>query len=995
MTLKRLLSRAGYMLPLYLVSALFSFAQGRLITGKVTDSKDGSPVVNASVLIKGTQTGTTTDASGLFSINVPGNDAILVITSVGYARKEVSVAGLTSVDVALDAAQGNLNEVVVVGYGTQRKKDLTGAVATVSSKDFVKGALQTPEQLIAGKVAGVQITSNSGAPGAGSRIRIRGGASLNASNDPLIVIDGVPVAGGVAGSANPLNLINPNDIENFTVLKDPSAAAIYGSRASNGVILITTKKGSRGKMKVNFSAQGFLQTPANQIDVLTGDEIRALVAEKGTQADVAKLGRSNTNWQDQIFRTALGQDYNISLSGAIANGKLPIRFSGGYLNQDGLLLTTNFQRLSGALNLSPRFFNNKLKVDMNIKGARTTNRFADEGGAIGAAIAFDPTQEVRTNSPRYGGYWEWLQPNGLPQLLATRNPVAILNMRDNTSEVLRSIGNVQFDYTTPIKGLRANLNLGYDVQRGRGIDKMTDSAAAVYISKGFNNRYYSTQTNILSDFYLNYTRDISAINSRLDLMAGYGYQDFKFFTANLLPRQYNGQIAPGANYDFLDGKPLVDNGTPGYTIISYYGRLNYTLANRYVLTLNARTDGVSRFSPANRWGFFPSAAFAWRVSEENFLKNSKVVSDLKFRAGYGVTGQQDIGPLYGYIPTYFVSNALAQYQLGGTFTNMLRPGAYDPDLRWETTENINLAIDFGFFDNRLTGTIEGFSRKTRDLLSVVPIPALTNFSNQLFTNVGNIAYKGFEFTLNGTPVKTDDMQWDIGFNITYANPEITNLLINPDPNFTGIPVGGIAGGTGNTIQRHIVGERPYSFFVYKQIYDRNNKPIEGLYEDLNRDGVINEKDLYIYNNPEARMFGGVNSSFSYKRFSAGFVARFSLGNYIYNNLQSDRGTLRNIIDPLGFIANVSRDYLRTGFTNNQYFSDYYVRNGSFFRMDNINIGYDAGEVIKNARLRISANVQNAFVITKYDGLDPEVNGGIDNTIFPRPRTFVLGLNLDF
>lgn len=993
MTLKRLLIQAGCMLPLLLVTALFSFAQGRLVTGRITDSKDGSPVVNASIQIKGTQSGTSTDATGSFRINVENDNAVLVITSIGYTRQEVSVAGQAALDILLEALQGNLNEVVVVGYGTQRKKDLTGAVATVSSKDFVKGALQTPEQLIAGKVAGVQITTNSGAPGSGSRIRIRGGASLNASNDPLIVIDGVPVAGGVAGSANPLNLINPNDIENFTVLKDPSAAAIYGSRASNGVILITTKKGSRGKMKVNFSAQGFLQTASNQIDVLNADEIRSIVGTNGSQADVAKLGRSNTNWQDEIFRAAMGQDYNISMSGAIAKGKLPIRFSGGYLNQDGLLLTSNFQRLSGAVNLSPRFFNNKLKVDLNIKGARTTNRFANEG-AIGSAIGFDPTQAVRTGSARYGGYWEWLQANGQPQLLATRNPVALLEMRSNNSEVLRSIGNIQFDYATPIKGLRANLNLGYDLQRGSGVDKMTDSAAAVYISRGFNNRYYSTQTNVLSDFYLNYVKDLTAINSRIDVMAGYGYQDFKFYSANILPRQFNGQIAPGANYDFLNGAPLVNNGSPGYTIISYYGRMNYTLANRYVLTLNARTDGVSRFSPDNRWGFFPSAALAWRINEENFLKNSKVVSDLKLRGGYGVTGQQDIGPLYGYIPTYSVSNALAQYQIGG-FTNMLRPGAYDPDLRWETTENINVAIDFGFWDNRITGTIEGFSRKTRDLLSVVPIPALTNFSNQLFTNVGNIEYRGFEFTLNVTPIKKNDMQWDIGFNITYANPEITNLLINPDPNFTGIPVGGIAGGTGNTIQRHIVGQRPNSFFVYKQIYDKDNKPIEGLYEDINRDGIINEKDLYIYNNPEARMFGGVNSAFSYKKFSAGFVARYSLGNYIYNNLQSDRGTLRNVIDPLGFIANVSRDYLRTGFTNNQYFSDYYVRNGSFFRMDNINIGYDAGEVIKNARLRISANVQNAFIITKYNGLDPEVNGGIDNTIFPRPRTFVIGVNLDF
>ena len=972
-----------------MVLAMNVFAQGKTVTGKVTDSKDGTPVANASVTIKGTSRGTTTDASGSFRIAVDNNNAVLVISSVGFTEYELTVGAQTDLAISLSAAQGTLNEVVVVGYGTQRKRDLSGSVATVSSKDFVKGALQTPEQLIAGKVAGVQITPNSGAPGSGSRIRIRGGASLNASNDPLIVIDGVPVDnGGIAGATNPLNLINPNDIETFTILKDPSAAAIYGSRASNGVILITTKKGKKGKTRFNFSAQGFVQTPAGKVDVLSADDVRSIVNAKGTPAQVALLGKESTDWQDQAFRNAFAQDLNLSATGAFGQGKFPFRLSGGYLNQDGILKTGNFQRMTGALNLSPSFFNNKLKVDLNLKGSRTTNAFANEG-AIGNAITFDPTKPITSSSKRYGGFWEWTDPDGLPTQLSNRNPVGLLNNRENTSEVYRSIGNIQFDYQLPfVKGLRANLNLGYDVSQGDGINIVSDSAADTYRRKGVNNRYYQQRNNKLMDFYFNYTSNIKAINSRVDVTAGTGYQDFEFYSHNFPDRRFNGDIIANSEPEFI-------SQAPGYTLISYYGRLVYSLANKYTLTVNARTDGSSRFSKSTRWGFFPSAAVAWQLSEENFLKNSKVVSNLKLRAGYGVTGQQDGIAFYGYIPVYGISNDQARYQFGNTYYNMLRPGAYDADLRWETTTNINAAVDFGFIDNRINGTLEGFIRKTEDLLSGVPIAAGSNFTNQLLTNVGNIESRGFEVTVNAVPVRNKKVEWEIGANFTYVVPEITNLLVNPDPNFTGIPWGGISGGTGNTIQRQIVGQRPASFYVYKQVYDANNKPIEGLYEDLNRDGIINEKDLYIYQNPEARYFLGITSNVTVDRFSAGFVMRGSIGNYMYDNVNANMGVYRQVVNPLGFLANGTKDYLNTGFLNNQYFSDYYVKNASFLRMDNINFGYDAGEIYKNVRLRITANIQNVFVITKYGGLDPEISGGIDNTIYPRPRTYVLGLNLDF
>ncbi len=1001
--LKRLLARRSAFLLILLMLSSIAWAQDRIITGKITDSKDGTPLPGVSVLVKGTKVGTKTDANGIFRISVPANSQTLVISSVGFTQQELSITG-SDVNVNLVASNSSLNEIVVVGYGTTRKKDLTGAVASVSSKDFVKGAIQTPEQLIAGKVAGVQISSNSGAPGSGSRIRIRGGASLNASNDPLIIIDNVPVDnGGAAGSVNPLNLINPNDIENITVLKDPSAAAIYGSRASNGVIIITTKKGKKGKVLFNFSGQFFAQTPSSKVDVLTAEEMRTVVNSKGSSAEAGRLGTANTDWQDEIYQTAFGQDLNLSATGAVMDGKLPFRVSGGFLNQDGILKTGNFKRQTLAINLSPKFLKERLKVDFNLKGGRTTNHFANEG-AIGSAIAFDPTQPVRVNSNRFGGFFEYVDNNsaGAPPLdLASRNPVSLLEMRDDNSEVLRGIGNLQLDYSLPwVKGLRANLNAGIDYQRGEGTVLVTDSAASTYRRwdiqsnpfkvnhyGGINNYYQNERKNLLFEFYLNYLKELTSINSRIDFTAGYGYQDFQFSNYAYPDHRYDGSVRPGTEPQFALSEPQ-------YTLISYYGRLVYTLANKYILTTTLRTDGTSRFNPSERWGVFPSAAFAWRISEEDFLINSKTVSDLKLRVGYGVTGQQDGISFYGYLPSYALSNNAAEYQLGNEYFNMYRPSAYDPNLRWETTTNFNVALDFGFFGNRLGGSIDVFFRKTKDLLSVVPIPLGTNFSNQLLTNVGNIESNGVELTLNTVPVQNRNLTWNFGVNFTYINPKVTNLLLNDDPSFKGNRVGGIAGGTGNTIQIHSVGYRPNTFFVYKQVYDQDNKPIEGLYEDLNRDGVINDNDLYRYKSPNARFFMGFNTSVNYGKWTAGFVARAFVGNYNYHNVQSNLGALRQILNPLGWIVNASANYLETGFTNNQYFSDYYVQNASFFRMDNINLGYDMGKVFKDANLRLTANVQNAFVITKYKGLDPEITG-IDNNLYPRPRMFVLGVNLDF
>ncbi|TWI81534.1 iron complex outermembrane receptor protein [Lacibacter cauensis] len=993
MTLNRLLARFGMLVVALLVVAMNVIAQGKTVTGKVTDSKDGTPVPNASVTVKGTNTGTTTDATGSFRLVVNDANAVLVISSVGYNNYEVTVGSQLDLSISLTAASGTLNEVVVVGYGTQRKKDLTGAIATVSAKDFVKGAIQTPEQLISGKVAGVQITSNNGAAGSGSRIRIRGGASLRASNDPLVVIDGLPVDNG-----NALSLINPNDIESFTLLKDPSAAAIYGSRASNGVIIITTKKGKKGKVRFNFSAQGFLQNAIKNVDMMNAQEFTSVLQSKPSLASVANLlGKNNTNWQDEIYHPAFGQDYNLSASGAIINGKVPFRVSGGFLNQDGILRTDNFKRYSGALNLSPRFFKDNLKVDLNMKVAQTVNADADFG-AIGNAVTFDPTQTIRTNSNRYGGYFEWLTSDGRPASNSNRNPLALLYMRDHRREQNRFIGNIQFDYSIPfVKGLRANLNLGTEFANERGNFVKTDSAAAAYPSiggkGGYRNRSYLERRNNLYDFYLNYVREIKSIKSRIDFTAGHGMQEYFYYNFNYQNSYFDGS-PNGPAPTFLSNNSDDINGDDGYTMLSYYGRLTYSLANKYIITLNGRADGSSRFSKANRWGYFPSAALAWRINEENFLKNSQVVSDLKLRLGYGITGQQDIPGLYPYLAVYNQSNNNGLYQLGSTFYNRLGPVEYDPNIRWETTRNINAAIEYGFYNNRITGILEVFSRNTKDLVSIVPIPLGANFANSLLTNVGTIESKGVEVTMNFIPIKNETTQWDFGFNVTYANPKITRLLINDDPNFVGNRITNISGSVGGVAQIEALGYRPASFYMYQQIYDQNNKPIEGLYEDLNRDGLINEKDLRVFKPSDAPVYFGVSSSVTYKKLNAGFVLRGNIGNYIYNNVAMQYGVLNQASIGAG-PQNMHRDYSQTGFINKQELSDYYIQNGSFIRLDNINFGYDAGRIGKNTNLRITANIQNVFVITKYKGIDPEIAGGMDNNIYPRPRTYVLGLNLDF
>ncbi len=985
---------------LFAIISISVYAQERTVTGKVTDAKDGAPLAAASVVVKGSNKGVTTSADGSFAIKVPTGATALVFSYLNYASQEVVLDSKNTVNVSLAASTDQLSEVVVIGYGTSRKKDLTGSVSTVSAKDFNTGAISTPEQLIAGKVAGVSITSNNGAPGSGSTIRIRGGASLNASNDPLIVIDGMPIdGGGISGQANPLALINPNDIESFSVLKDASAAAIYGARASNGVILITTKKGKKGAMKVDFSSQFSMASVSKKVDVFSANEIRSIVNTNGTSTLRALLGNANTDWQDQIYQTAISNDNNVSMSGVVKN--MPYRLSLGALNQVGVLKTDDLKRTTIGVNLSPTFFDNHLSLNVNYKLANSASRFADQG-AIGAATAFDPTQRVFSGNSNFGGYWEWLDPNSSNGLksLTPKNPLGLLMQRQDNSNVVRQIASALIDYKVHfLPDLHVIVNSGVDIAEGKGTTVIGENAASTFkrfkdasnvFHSGVNNQYRQTRNNSYLNAYLNYTKDITAIKSRLELVAGYEYQAYKTTNYNFSDRTFNRTVVNSPNFAF---------DVPEYRLSSYLARANFSINNKYILTASIRQDGSSKFNKDNRFALFPSAAVAWKLKEEDFLKTNSTISDLKLRASYGVTGQQDGIGYYDYISYYNLGSNTAQYQFGNTFTPIFRPNGYYFNRKWEQTATANLALDFGLFDNRVSGTVELYNRTTTDLLNEINQPAGTNFSNKIVANVGSMENRGVEVTLNFQPIRNKTTTWDVSLNATYNKNEITKLTISDDPNYAGARYGGISGGTGNTIFIQSVGYKRGSYFVYKQVYDNAGKPIDGLFADLNRDGVVNESDLYQYKGNDPQFFFGASSNVTYKKWNAGFVLRANVGNYMYNNVASSSGTLRNILNPIGYINNGSRDYLRSGFSGNganYYLSDYYVQNASFLRMDNINIGYNVGKVFHDkATLKINANIQNAFIITKYTGLDPEVNGGIDNNFYPRPRTFVLGFNLSF
>ncbi|HOZ76840.1 MAG TPA: SusC/RagA family TonB-linked outer membrane protein [Ferruginibacter sp.] len=1000
-----------------LLTASAAMAQS-VVTGKVTESNKNTGLAGVTVTVKGTNVSTQTGADGTFKLSVPAGAKTLSFTSIGYSTQDVAIGGQV-VNASLVESAQQLVDVVVVAYGTRKKTDLTGAVTQISAKDFQKGNNNSAEQLLQGKVAGVQITSGGGTAGGGSRIRIRGGASLNASNDPLVVIDGVPVeSNGIAGNGNLLNMINPNDIESMSVLKDASATALYGSRASNGVLIVTTKKGTKGRVKFNFGSQLNIGKVTKTVDVLSANQLRQFIEEEATKTGTFTwrdaLGNANTDWQKLIYQDATGWDNTLSMSGAIG-GVLPFRLSGGYLNQTGIIKTDKFERYTGALNLSPKLFDNHLSVNLNLKLSQVKSRFAD-AGAVGAAASFDPTQPVNAAN-KYGGYFEWLQDpdpvNGEVTPIGTNggssqpNPLSLINFRNNQSVVNRFIGNINLDYKFHfLPDLHVLVNFGKDHAFGKGddiyaannvtqirsnIQTINGVPQKVITSQGGFGHYAQFKDNTIIETSLFYTKELKSL--KFDVLAGHTYQDFVSNNFSYPFLNSAGELLPGS------AAPQFPTDKPQNRLESYLGRVNITAFDKYLVTASIRRDASSKFAPENRVGYFPSVAVAWKLKEELF-KTSTKISELKLRFGWGITGQQDGIGLYSYLPVYSVGNSAAQYQFGSTFYGFTRPGAYDPNIKWETTTTTNIGVDFGFFSNRITGSVEVYQKKTKDLLSLVPVAAGANFDIQLVTNVGNVENKGVEFTLNTTPVKSGKFQWDFGFNVTYNEGKITNLLKNQDPNFKGVPTSGISGGTGNNIGLNAVGYAPSSFFMYKQVYDQESgRPIEGLYEDLNRDGVVNESDRYIGDKPGPDVLLGINTQFSFGAFSLGLAAHGMLGNYAYNNYASNAGVLRAAQNPLLFTSNISADYLNTRFVNNQYLSDYYISNASFLRLDNINIGYNVGKIMGNNRtsLRINASVQNVLVITKYKGLDPEIASDtqVDNNIYPRPRVFSLGFNLDF
>jgi iron complex outermembrane receptor protein len=962
--------------------AIIVNAQQLTVEGTVLDAETGETVPGATVLITGTPQGTATDMDGMFTLEVDASD-ILRISYIGYKTVEVPVEGRTELVIELEPDVISFDEVVVIGYGQQRKGDLTGSVSNVSSKDFKKGIISTPEQLINGKVSGVQIMSNSGSPTAGSSIRIRGGASLNASNDPLIVLDGVPLEpGGISGNDNNfMSLINPNDIESMTVLKDASSTAIYGSRASNGVILITTKKGTTGDLKINFSTTHSLQKRTKLADMLSFHEFHNVVGIQGSPEQQALLGGNRTNWNDEIFRVAYGTDNNLSFSGAFKN--VPFRASAGFYHQDGILKTDNVKRMTTNLSVSPSFLDDYLNFTVGIKGSLNKNRFANTTAIWGGAT-YNPTIPVYSGTDEFGGYTEAIDGAGIPVTRAVLNPVGLLNQYKSTSTVSRVIGNFDVDYKMHfLPELKFHATLGYDYAEGQGEVYVPATAAQYYLSNGRDYEYGpEKKENRLLTTYFNYNNNLEAINSTIDVTAGYDYQYWENTTPFFEELNVKGEVQSSS--------AATDQR---HALISYYGRINYALASKYMLTATIRRDGTSRFSEDERWGTFPSVALAWRVSEEPFFRDIDVLSNLKLRGSYGITGQQEGIGNYNYIPVYTISQTGAQYIFGSEAINTYRPEAYVGDLKWETTKAWNFGLDIVFFNNRLSGSVDYYTRQTEDLLATVPSPAGTNFDKNILTNVGNVDSEGLEISVNTVPVNNAAWTWELSFNAAWQKQKIKNLSLIDDAEITNTSVG-------PTIDSYYFqvlteGYEPYMFYVYHQLYDENGKPVEGAYADVNEDGLINSDDLYRYNSPAPDYILGFSTSVRYRDWTLSTNLRANIGNYVYNGMAMNTGAFGTMSYNAYQLNNLHSSYLETGFQSRQYLSDYYVENASFLKMDNLTLDYNFGTVIWDISLNASAMIQNVFTITEYTGVDPEVPNGMDLSFYPRPRIYSLSLGFQF
>ena len=961
---------------LLLFCVLFSlslFSQNSL-DGKVTDINSSEAIAGVNVVVKGTSTGTATDFDGNYNITVSKGD-VLVFSYVGYSTLEITYDDQLSLNVAMSEDASQLDEILLIGYGSVTKDDLTGAADLITSDDFNQGSVLSPEQLISGKLAGVSVTSGSGAPGDGQAIRIRGLGSLSLTNSPLIVVDGVPLNdGGVGGSRNALNSINPADIESMTVLKDASATAIYGSRGANGVILISTFKGKNTDFKYSFTSKFSTYSPIDKVDVLTAAEFTNMITSSGDQAYIDQLGTNNTDWQDVIYQKALGKEYNYSITGNKYG--IPMRLSIGLGEHEGVLLGDKFNRNTISLNLNPSLLDDKLDVDFNFRMMDTQNDFADRG-AIGNAVRFDPTKPV-FNGSQYDGYYSWIDPASGNQYAigAPTNPLALLNLIDDNSDVDRIISNLKLDYELPFtEGLTATLNVGYDDASSEGSRTTSEFFPTSDPTwNGSLSTYTQSATNTLLDAYITYEKSYD--DSSLNAVAGYSYQAFEFDNYS-----YDSEAEEDGNdYEFIDKSKNV--------LLSYFGRLNYDLKGKYLFTATMRADASSKLNPDDRWGFFPSFAMAWNVDQEDFFKGD-IFNSLKLRLGYGQVGNVNGLGDYKFLTRYTGSTSTAYYQFGNSFYQTFRPEPINPDLRWEIGETLNLGIDYTMFNSKLSGSINIYQKTTKDLIAYTLVDPFTNFGNRIDANIGDMENKGVELTFNLPLMQTDDYENILDFNIAFNDNVVTRL---PDQQF----IGGISGGVGNTIQTHVEGEAPYSFLVYQQVYDTDGTPIEGVYVDRNGDNIINDDDRYIKEDPFADIIMGLTNSVRYKDWDFSVTARASIGNYAYNNLASNAvfnaaASIKNILN------NIHSDYLSTGFidfTENSLLSDHYIQEASFVKIDNISIGYNM-TTNSGCKIRFFGSLQNVATFTDYKGIDPEIYGGIDNNFYPRPQTGVFGVTFEF
>lgn len=1021
--------KAAYAVIAMLCFAFPALAQQITVTGTVYDP-EGEPAIGASVEVKGVSGyGAVTDIDGLYSIKVDPN-ATLVFSYVGCDTQEIPVDGRTSIDVTFTTNTVAMNELVVVGYGTVKKSDATGSVGVVKPSEIEAGLASTAQDLLVGASPGVVVSTNGGDPAGGANIQIRGGASLSASNAPLIVVDGVPMEGNsVRGSSNPLSLINPENIENMTILKSASATAIYGSRASNGVIIITTKTGRSGKPQVTFTANFNVATPRNYLDMMSGNTFRNFILNHygADSAQAAALGDANTNWQKEVLRTTFSHDYSVSVGGTA--GILPYRVSVDYSSQQGVVRRTKNDRLGAGINLTPKFFDDLLSVNVNLKGAYITNQY--DQGSLGGAIGFNPTLPVHMNN-RFNNWTTYAQGGGLAgpdtdgaliNTLAAINPVSMIYDYNSKSKVYQSVGNIQIDLKMPfLRELRANLNLGYDYAHGevanlneagsplawkngfgfKPVDfpnyPNPDHVESINLKNGYTTRNKENSENytLLLDFYLNYNKTFEAISSNVDVTAGYSWQRFNFAGHNF--SQVDPAIANAADESLRQFAKYQYSPTyyskSRYQLLSFFGRVNYTLKDRYLLTATVRRDGTSRFGKDNRWGTFPAVALGWKILEEDFMEGARGwMNELKVRAEYGVTGQQNLGSDYfPYLPVYSVLTGESNtYPINGNYVQIAYPNAYNGDLKWEETHTWNAGIDFGFMNNRINGSFDWYRRKSKDLLVYANYPAGSNLTNTGNINLGDLTNTGIEINLNTRPVVTDDLTWNSNINVAWNRNKITRLAEGADTS-----VGGL--GNGVTCQRHMVGEAANTFFVYEQVYDENGNPLEGVYVDQNADGVINDDDKILYHHVHPNWTVSWNNSIKYKGWDFGIVLRGNFGNWAYNQNQMGNSFISaTATAPLSNI--LDNTYLfKTTRNTELMLSNHWVQNASFVRCDNITVGYTFENLFKDRlRLRVFGAVQNPFVITGYKGLDPELvyNGGIDNSVYPRPVTFTLGLVANF